>query len=185
MKQAVSLFLVVLLFTFSSFVFATSKESDTFLKELEKKLQNDNTYYHENTVSLEQVISFKGDVTKVIKQDDPKTEENEEKVEVYPSTIIIALADYEEIRGHLFTFEKKDFYYYDAEKNEFLTNPNVIQNKQAEEFFKKYAESVGKEKTFLTNFLITFILFILVMVPWLIGLIHEKRMGPAPRFYHY
>lgn len=185
MKQAYLLCLVGMLFVFSSLISASSKESETFLKELEKKLQKENVYYHLNTVSFEKELSFKGDVTKIIKEDDPKTEENEEKVKVYPATIMIALANYEEIKGHLFTFKKKDFYYYDMDNNEFLSNPNVIQNKQAEEFFHKYSDSVGKEKTLLTNTLISLILLALLVVPLLIGLIHEKRMGKAPRFYHY
>lgn len=187
LKRVMILSFVFFLGIFTSLVSANSNDQavEVFQKELEKKLQMENAYYHSNTVNFESTTSFQGEVTKIIKQDDPKTEANEQKLEIYTSNLIIGFASYEEIRGNLFTFEKKEFHYYDLDKEEFLTSQNVMQNQQAEEFFQKNMDNVGKEKTIKTHIIITLLMLLLILVPWLIGLIHSKRMGPPPKVFTY
>jgi hypothetical protein len=175
------LFLACFLFVFSGSAFANS---GNFLNDLEEKLQTENAYYHKNTVSFEETISFQGEVTKVTKQDDPKTEANEQELETYQANLSIGLAKYKEIRGNLFTFDKKEIYFYDVDKKEFLTNQNVIQNKQAEDFFQEYMKSTGTEKSTFTEVLIALLLLILIFIPWLIALIQGKRM-PEFTIYRY
>jgi hypothetical protein len=181
MRRMTVLCLVFLLFVFSGSVFAAS---DNFLNDLEGKLQKENAYYHKNTVTFDETISFQGEVTKVIKQDDPKTEANEQELETYQANLMVGLAKYQEIRGNLFTFDKKEFFFYDVDKEEFLTSQNVIQNKQAEDFFQQYMKSTGIEKSTFTEILIALLMLILIFIPWLIALIQGKRM-PEFNIYRY
>jgi hypothetical protein len=179
-RRITILCLAFFLFGFTGSAFA---DSDNFLNDLEKKLQTENAYYHKNTVIFEETISFQGEVTKITKQDDPKTEANEQELEKYQANLIVGLAKYQEIRGNLFTFDKKEFYFYDVDKKEFLTSQNVIQNKQAEDFFQQYMKSTGKEKSTFTEVMIALLMLILIFVPWLIALIQGKR--PEFNIYRY
>lgn len=178
--------MTVLLLAFFLFVFSGSAfaNSGNFLNDLEEKLQTENAYYHKNTVSFEETISFQGEVTKVTKQDDPETEANEQELETYQANLSIGLAKYKEIRGNLFTFDKKEIYFYDVDKEEFLTSQNVIQNKQAEDFFKEYMKSTGTEKSTFTEIIIALLMLILIFIPWLIALIQGKRI-PEFTIYRY
>jgi hypothetical protein len=180
-RRVTVLCLAFFLFIFSSSVFA---DSNHFLNDLEEKLQTENAYYHKNTVAFEETLSFQGEVTKVIKQDDPKTEANEQELEKYQANLIVGLAKFQEIRGNLFTFDKKELYFYDEDKGEFLTSQNVIQNKKAEDFFQQYMKSTGTEKSTFTEILIALLMLILIFVPWLIALIQGKRM-PEFNIYRY
>jgi hypothetical protein len=178
-RRVTVLCLAFFLFIFSGSVFA---DSNHFLIDLDEKLQTENAYYHKNTVAFEDTLSFQGEVTKVIKQDDPKTEANEQELEKYQANLMVGLAKFQEIRGNLFTFDKKEIYFYDVDKAEFLTSQNVIQNKQAEDFFQQYMKSTGTEKSTFTEILIALLMLILIFIPWLIALIQGKRM---PEFYIY
>jgi hypothetical protein len=180
-KRITVLCLAFLLFVFLGTGFAAS---DNFLNDLEGKLRTENAYYHKNTVAFEETLSFQGEVTKVTKQDDPKTDANEQELETYQANLIVGLAKYQEIRGNLFTFDKKEFFFYDADKEEFLTSQNVIQNKQAEAFFQQYMKSTGTEKSTFTEVMIALLMLILIFVPWLIALIQGKRM-PEFNIYRY
>lgn len=178
--------MTVLLLAFFFFGFSCSAfaNSGNFLNDLEEKLQTENAYYHKNTVTFEETISFQGEVTKVIKQDDPKTDANEQELETYQANLSIGLAKYKEIRGNLFTFDKKEIYFYDVDKEEFLTSQNVIQNKQAEDFFQEYMKSTGTEKSTFTEIIIALLMLILIFIPWLIALIQAKRI-PEFTIYRY
>jgi hypothetical protein len=173
MRRITVLCLAFFLVIFSGSVFA---DSDNFLENLEGKLQTENAYYHKNTVTFEDTISFQGEVTKVIKQDDPNTDANEQELEKHQANLMIGLAKYKEIRGNLFTFDKKELYFYDVDKEEFLTSQNVIQNKQADDFFQEHMKSTGTEKSTFTEVLIALLMLILIFIPWLIALIQGKRM---------
>jgi hypothetical protein len=185
-RKIIFLSLVFFLF-FTTNALAAGSQSETtgdFLKNLEDKLQKENSYYHKNSVSYEETLSLKGEVTKVIKQDDPNTDANEQELETYDANLIIALADYQEIRGNLFTFDKKELFFYDEDKKEFLTSQNVLQNKEAEVFFQEHMKSTGIEKSTFTEWLISLLMLILIFVPWLIALIQGKRM-PFVTIYRY
>jgi hypothetical protein len=179
-RKITVLCLTFLLIFFSSSVFAVS---DDFLSDLEENLRTENVYYHKNTVVFEETISFQGEVTKITKQDDPKTEANEQELETYQTNLMVGLAKYQEIRGNLFTFDKKEIYFYDSDKKEFLTSQNVIQNKQVEDFFQQYMKSTGTEKSTFTKIIIALLMLILIFIPWLIAIIQGKR--PEFNIYRY
>ncbi len=135
-------------------------------------------YYNSQSAHIKDFISFKGNVVKIVKADNPSTPENEEKTEEYESVIAAGFIEYELKRDGLFIFKKRDIYYYDLEKEEFLTSANVFGNKEIKEFFQLYLHDMTKELTGSSLALVMLLLSFLIIVPVLIMIFHNKGQSP-------
>lgn len=145
---------------------------------LDGHLQKTVHYYNEQSAIVKDFLSFKGNVVKVVKADNPSTPENEEKTEEYESSIAAGFVEYELKRDGLFIFKKRDIYYYDLEKEEFLTSANVFGNKEIKEFFQLYLHDMTKELTGSSLVLVMLLLSFIIIVPVMIMIFHNKGQSP-------
>ncbi|MCA1031678.1 hypothetical protein LCL95_11640 [Bacillus timonensis] len=173
-KSWILLLFSICLLAFPRFEF-TAAEDQNLTDALNSKLKETVNYYDANSVKIVDSVSLKGEVFKVLMKDNPDTEENEEKIEKYQSNIIALLVEYQKKRDHIFYFDKTDIYYYDLDKNEFLILPNVIQNKEIEEFFSENLDNLHTSMQITTTFLsVLFIFLFIVIPPYFIMTFHNK-----------
>ena len=156
---------------------AMSIESEnklTFLLALDEHLKNNDSYYKKGSVTMVDGIDLDGTVRKILKTDDPNTEENEEVVEEYPAKIAVALVEFNQIRDRIFAFKKTDFYYYDLENQEFLKANDVFINEEIKRFFQLNMDQINKELTTFANTLLLLLISTIIIVPLLIMIFHNK-----------
>ncbi|QOR68270.1 hypothetical protein IM538_09290 [Cytobacillus suaedae] len=171
-KVRLLLLSLLLLMVYPSFIFA-SEGSSSFTKALEERLDSASSYYDENSVTIVDSISLKGEVFKVVTKDNRDTPEDETETETYESTIIAALVEYQQVRDSIFKFNKTEIYYYDLDNSEFLEVSNVIGNPEFEAFTNENTEKVHKEITpFSSTLAILLILIACFLVPVLIFMFH-------------
>ncbi|QED49147.1 hypothetical protein [Cytobacillus dafuensis] len=154
-----------------------------FLKALEDHLKSSVNYYYPNSAKIIDDIYFQGNVMKVLKTDDPKTEENEEKIEEYSSNITVAFIELEQQRDSMFIFKKADFYYYDLDKKEVLTSSQVFSNPEVKTFFDTYKDDINKKLSLFSEILLLFIISFLITVPILIMVFHNKGRSSIINIY--
>ncbi|WP_108670695.1 hypothetical protein [Peribacillus acanthi] len=165
MKKWLIYYSFILVFSFGfniSDMSASTKYSSTMEKYLEETIH----YYHDNsmnTIALKEVND--GTVTKILRVDDPLTEEDEERIEEYKSDLVIAFVEFEQVRDSIFYFTKKDFLYYDKKRDEFLLPGNVLGNNEVKEFFNKYLEDMGKEMQTASLIKFMVMLFLALFIP--------------------
>ncbi|MBS4190727.1 hypothetical protein KHA94_11080 [Bacillus sp. FJAT-49705] len=154
-----------------------------FLKALEDHLKNSMNYYYPNSAKIIDDIYFQGNVMKILKTDDPATEENEEMIEEYSSNITVAFIELEQQRDSIFIFKKADFYYYDLDKKEFLTSSQVFSNPEVKTFFDAYKDDIHKKLSLFSEILLLFILSFIITVPILIMIFHNKGRSSVINIY--
>jgi hypothetical protein len=154
--------------------------TEDFQNKLEERLQNEVNYYNKGSFEIDQALTMDGQIIKLISADDPKTEENEEKTEEYQSNFTIALVKYEQKRDSIFYFDNYDLFYYDNDKQEFLILSNIVQNKEAEAFFTEQISSVQKEVQPLSLILAIAMISLILIVPILIVIFHNKSNSTIP-----
>lgn len=165
---------------------ASTDVSQQFLQELDNRLEQEISYYHEGSVKVLDALTMDGEVTKTISTDDPVTEENEEKVETYQSNFTIALVEFQEKRDGFIYYDKTELYFWDNENNEFLTFSNIAKNERASDFFENYSESLHKEMQLTSLIIFMIMLSIVIAVPVLITLFFAPARSTFTKtpFYH-
>lgn len=151
-----------------------SEQRSTFSRSLEEHNQNMvNNYHDHSTVILDSMID-RVTVTKILSTDDPKTPENEEKIQEYESNVITAFVQYQKQRDSIFYIEKTDMIFYDIEKNEFLLSGNVLANDSVKTFFQNYAKDLKSEITPLSITIFMILISALLAIPVSIMIFGEK-----------
>lgn len=145
-----------------------------FAQALETYLNDTINYYHKNSSKILDSINLQGNVIKTIQTDDPKTPENEEKTEEYTSHIITGYIEYEQKRDKLFVFKKRDVYYYDLDKKEFLAANNVFGNPEIKAFFQKYMHHLDKTMTPFSSTLAMILISSILIIPFLIMISYDQ-----------
>lgn len=176
-KWLILLFSIVLILPVSSALAEAPNANDTklFTQSLEKSLVKGNFYYDENSIEIMDSIQLDGNVTKVIKQDDPATEEDETNIETYKSNLIVALVQIKEKRDSVFYFNKKELYYYDVKNNEFLVYSTVHDNPEIEKFLHKYTSDLGKHLSIGSLLLLLIILSTPFILAYFIYVFHNEK----------
>ncbi|WP_075981289.1 hypothetical protein [Bacillus massilinigeriensis] len=189
-KISISVLLIPLLFSFlwinEKKAYANENNNEgisEFAKALEDSLKDTINYYHENSSVILDSVDIQGNVFKTISADDPDTEENEEKTEEYTSHIIAGYIEYEQKRDSLFIFKKKDVYYYDLDKKEFLTASNVFGNEEIKSFFQKYMHHLEKEITPLSSTIAMIFISSILIFPLIILIFHHQGNRISGRRY--
>ncbi|MDZ5472078.1 hypothetical protein SM124_09995 [Bacillus sp. 31A1R] len=162
----------------------SSEARSKFSRALEKDLRNNAHYYHLNSAVILDSFDMEGNVFKMIKTDDADTPENEEITEEYTSHLAVALVEYKQKRDSFFYFTKKEIYYYDVEKEEFLTSSNVFMNDKISAFFKHHLDDLKKEMTPLSNLIIMAMISLLLIVPYLIMIFHNQGSQTNANVYN-
>lgn len=156
---------------------AMSIESENklaFLLALDEHLKQTDSYYKKGSASMVDGIDLEGTVRKLLKADDPSTDENEEIIEEYTTKIAVAIVEYNQIRDRIFSFKKTDFYYYDLEKQEFLKANDVFINDEVKSFFQLYMDDIHKELTTFSTTLLLLLISTIIIIPLLIMIFHNK-----------
>ena len=156
---------------------AMSIESENklaLLLALDEHLKTADSYYQKGSATFIDGIDLDGTVRKILKADDPRTEENEEVVEEYPAKIAVALVEFNQIRDRIFAFKKTDFYYYDLEKQEFLKANDVFINEEIKSFFLLNMDQINKELTTFANILLLMLISTIIIIPLLIMIFHNQ-----------
>ncbi|WP_163098820.1 hypothetical protein [Peribacillus alkalitolerans] len=166
-------FIFIGCFALGSLTIPNGSASTKYSVTMEKYLEDTVHYYNDDTMKTLAMTEVYGTVTKILRLDDPSTEENEERIEKYKSNLVIAFVEYEQVRDSIFFFTKKEFLYYDKDRNEFLLPGNVLGNKEVKEFFNKYLEDMGKEiqTPSLLKFMVS--LFLALFIPVIILIMKE------------
>lgn len=172
---------IVLLMALFLLVPATAALADTsaginqFKQSLNKQMIDSNHQYVKNTVSIVDAIELNGNVTKVLKADDPSTPENEENVEKYQTNLIAVLAEVKEERDGIFHFSKKALYYYDVDHDEFLKFGDVFENPEIDAFFNKNVGEVHKTFTVGTQILNLVLILSVFVLAYSIYIFHNEN----------
>ncbi|KAF0817208.1 hypothetical protein KIS4809_3903 [Bacillus sp. ZZV12-4809] len=175
MKKGIWCFLFAVLLSVGSLMPADAADAEKEFEDiLEEQLRSTVHYYNENSFSVIDAYGMQGQVTKAVTSDDPKTSENEEAIEEYTSHIGIVFLEFEQKRDDLFIFKKKDFFYYDFDKKEFLTASNVLGNDSIREFFERYVDDIEKRITLFSKLLFLFFLSFIITVPLAIMIFHNR-----------
>jgi hypothetical protein len=153
---------------------STPNEMQEFKGALEEHMKSTVHYYHEDSAEIKDFVAIDGDVVKIIQTDDSATPENEEKIEEYSTKIAVAFTEFELKRDSIFFFKKREMYYYDLEKKEFLSSVNVMGNSGVEQFFKKYMHDFTKVLTPASLAMLLLLLSTIIIVPVLIMIFHNK-----------
>lgn len=161
------------------------KAESKFSKALEEQLRNSEHYYHHDSARLVDGLSFQGTVIKILKTDDPETEENEEAIEEYTANLAVAFVKLEHLRDDLFVFNKTEFYYYDLDNGEFLTLSNVFANEEVKPFFDTYKNDIKKKLSLSSEILLLLCLSSLLIVPLLIMIFHNKGRSIRVHIHEY
>lgn len=166
--------MVLSLFPQPSAASLDSSVRSEFTQALEKQLQDSVNYYYSNSAIIKDSFELtSGSVMKIVNTDNPNTPEDEEVVEEYTSHIAVALVEYKQQRDTFFFFKKKEVFYYDVDKNEFLTSSNVFLNDEISEFFLSYLDELNKQITPISTFIIIVMLSLIIIVPVLIMIFHN------------
>ncbi|MBU8880751.1 hypothetical protein BGM26_17505 [Bacillus sp. FJAT-29790] len=192
MKKLVMIFAFCMVLTLSTslkpaFIHANSMDANSkveFLNALNKQLSNTVHYYRQDSVQLIDGLDLQGKVVKVVKKDNPGTKENEEVTEEYTSHLAVAFVELEQVRDSLWAFKKTDFYYYDLDKKEFLTSSNVLMNGEVKSFFDSYVQNIDKSMTPFSQVLFMFFLSLIIIVPLLIMIFHNKGRSTSTNIYY-
>ncbi|MGD6857781.1 hypothetical protein [Bacillus infantis] len=163
-----------LLFAWNWPAASTPNEMQEFKGALEDHMQSTVHYYHEDSAEIKDFITMDGDVVKIIQTDDSATPENEEKIEEYSTKIAVAFTEFELKRDSIFFFKKREMYYYDLEKKEFLSSVHVMGNSGVEQFFKEYMHDFTKVLTPASLALLLLLLSSIIIVPVMIMIFHNK-----------
>lgn len=157
---------------------ATAIESENklaFLLALDKHLMKTDSYYKGGSVRIIDGVDLEGTVSKILQTDNPRTEENEEVIDEYTTQMVVAFVEFNQIRDHIFSFKKSEFYYYDLEKQEFLKANDVFMNKEVKSFFQSYMNDIHKELTTSSSALLLLLIFSTTLIfPLLIMIFHNK-----------
>jgi len=167
---------------------AISMDSDNklaFLLALDEHLAAATIYYQKGSVKMVDGLDLEGKITKLIKANDPNTEENEEVIEEYTSQIAVGFVEFNEIRDYFFTFKKKEFYYYDLDKKEFLTANQVFLNDEVKNFFKLYMDDIEKKQTAFSHTILLLLISLLIIVPVFAMIFHNKGRSSVVNIYQY
>lgn len=178
MKKGFLFLMIVFCFAFFTFLntVSASGESD-FTKAVNEKLKEVN-YYAEGSANVVNSISKEAEVVNVITPDDPNTEENEEKIEIYTANVVVGHVAYKLKRDSIFYLQKHDFFYYDADNKEFLMLGDFPNDQEINSLYDEYMEAGHKAGTTLTsNILFSIFLFLAILVaPILIMIFHNKAI---------
>ncbi|MBT2687610.1 hypothetical protein J7I93_05365 [Bacillus sp. ISL-47] len=175
MKKGLCFLMAILLLLVLFIIPAGASEVEKGFEEvLEEQLRSTVHYYNENSFTVIDAYGMQGNVTKIVTSDDPSTSENEEVIEEYSSHIGVVFLELEQKRDKLFIFKKKDFYYYDFDKEEFLTASNVLGNDSIREFFDMYVDDIEKKITAFSKLLFLFFLSFIITVPLAIMIFHNR-----------
>ncbi|KON86510.1 hypothetical protein AF332_06500 [Sporosarcina globispora] len=175
MRKGICCFLLAVLLSAQYLMPGKAADSEKDFEDiLEKQLRSTVHYYNKDSLSVIDAYGMQGQVTKVVTPDDPSTSENEEKIEEYSSHIGIVFLELEQKRDGLYIFKKKDFFYYDFDKKEFLTASNVLGNESIREFFDLHVDDIEKSITPFSKFLFLFFLSFIIMVPLFIMIFHNR-----------
>ncbi|MBN8201795.1 hypothetical protein [Bacillus sp. NTK034] len=175
MKKGICCFLFAVLLSVQYIMPAKATAAEKEFEDIiEEHLRSTVHYYSEDSFSVIDAYGMQGQVTKVAASDDPKTSENEEEIEEYSSHIGIVFLELEQKRDDLFIFKKKDFFYYDFDKNEFLTASNVLGNESIRDFFELYADNIEKNITPFSKLMLLFLISFIVTVPLFIMIFHNR-----------
>lgn len=176
--------MVLSLFPQPSAASLDSSVRSEFTQALEKQLQDSVNYYYANSAIIKDSFELtSGKVMKIVNTDNPNTPEDEEVVEEYTSHIAVALVEYKQQRDTFFFFKKKDVFYYDVDKDEFLTSSNVFLNDEISEFFLNYLDELNKQITPLSTFIIIVMLSLIIIVPVLIMIFHNPGRNSYVNVY--
>ncbi|MCM3708614.1 MULTISPECIES: hypothetical protein [Cytobacillus] len=177
MKKGICCFMFAVLLSVGSLMTAKADDAEKEFEDiLEDQIRSTVHYYSEDSFSVIDAYGMQGKVTKTVTSDDPQTSENEEVIEEYTSHIGIVFLEMEQKRDGLFKFKKKDFFYYDFDKKEFLTASNVLGNESIREFFERYVDDIEKSITPFSKLLLLFFLSFIITVPLFI-MIFQNRSG--------
>jgi len=140
---------------------ASTEVSQQFLEALDSKLAQEVSYYHEGSVEVLDALTMDGEVTKTI----------EDNVETYESNFTIAYVEFQEKRDGFIYYDKTELYYWDNEKNEFLTFSNVAKNERASDFFESYSKALHKDMQITSLIIFMAMLAILIGVPIILTIV--------------
>lgn len=175
MKKGMCCFLFAVLLSVGSLMPAKAADAEKEFEDiLEEQLRSTVHYYSENSFSVIDAYGMQGQVTKIVTSDDPLTSENEEVIEEYTSHIGIVFLELEQKRDDLFIFKKKDYFYYDFDKKEFLTASNVLGNESIREFFERYVDKIEKSITPFSKLLLLFFISFIITVPLAIMIFQNR-----------
>ncbi len=160
------------------------KNLGDFSEKLESSLQSSENYYDEHTINILDAFQMEGEVVKVLQPDDPLTDEDEMKTEVSQSTITVAYVEFLKKRDSIFFFKKKEIFFYDTEKGQFLTFSNVSGNEEIKEYFDEHVHELKTtmQMSSLITYLVLLFAFVLI-IPLLI--ISFTRGGSRSTAYTY
>ncbi|MFO1445361.1 hypothetical protein KDN24_19600 [Bacillus sp. Bva_UNVM-123] len=178
-------FCIILALTTQTKLIQASMETENrtaFLTALDEQLESSEHYFDKGSVSLVDGFHFTGTIVKVIT---PKTETKEEVVKEYTSQIAVGFVEFNEIRDQIFTFKTTAFYYYDLDNKEFLTASHVFLNEEVKEFFDLYKFDLKKQSTVGTQIVIMLLLSLIIIVPVLIMIFHNKGRSTVSTTYQY
>ncbi|MFD2446489.1 hypothetical protein ACFSO7_21225 [Bacillus sp. CGMCC 1.16607] len=171
----ISIIMIAFLMTLILPSHSNASETKEVNASMENYLKNNVHYYHDQSMKITDQIELSGKVTKIIKTDDPKTEANEEKIEEYQSNLIVAFVEYELVRDSIFFFTKKDYIFYDADRDEFLLSGHVLGNAEVKTFFNKHVSEVGKKLNAFSQVLITALFLLSFLIVIIVMLVTEAK----------
>lgn len=156
---------------------AENNTPKNFYPALEKHLVDNMHYYDPKSADVLDSIVTNGHVKKIITVDDPETPENEEEVEEYDSTIVVAYVKAQQRRDSFFLFDNTDIYFYAIDKKEFVDYSQIIGNDDVSNFYQKYSDQTYKELTPWSLTLFMLMLSLVVIVPIFIMIFHNTSRG--------